>query len=962
MCGELCSAIFARLKEMNEGGEEEEEDEGDDEEKEEDGEDEGESLPVYDSCVVEDPSTPHGVVLGKGDSVASSKETLSPDTIEAWLDDNPAFCHSYFSRKASSTMINLWVEEHMHCFVEQAQELQAQPTELLPGPGDRFQRCGEVSASKLDRPLQPMLTEDPADGSLTFMWKSTKEGQSEAGRRVGGEQREGHARARNSVRESHSLVEEKESLLELVKDIASHLDVLTLCHRILLHINRVLTADRCSLFIVRCDAAHERHLVSRLFDVSLGSTPEQTRNTGLRLPWGKGIVGHVAASGRPLNVANAYKDRRFNVEVDLMTGYKTQSVLCLPLKDYKGEIVGVAQAINKKGDNGGQFTAKDETDFSAYLAFCGIVLHNAKLYEKSLMENKHNQILLELASLVCEEQRSLSQLSFSDVFHKNLEDLRETSETSKREGEIPVNYIYAEFVAWSLTLLNIPDAYCDDRFDPPNEDAMEWKTNSLLCAPICNRKKDTVIGVCQLMNKLEEDTNEVVAFDQNDEQFVVAFALFCGMAIDNTRMFETVSKSVAKQAVTLEVLSYRMMAHDEEIKLLQILPIPSTDTLELLSFDFDGFEMQDEQAMAACLGMLNDLSLLQAFQITHKVAFCWILSVKKNYRHNVPYHNWRHALCTGQSMFALIMTGGFQSWLDPLEILCLMVASLTHDLDHWGVNNSYIQKAAHPLSILYGHSQLEHHHFDQCLMLLNSPGHEILQRLSVEDYHTAIGMIKHAILSTDLAVYHQTCGEFLDLVNSASLDTGNTHHRRLLRGMLMTSCDIAAITKPWPVHKKIAELVVKEFFELGDKEKEEFNTDPIGSVRESAIVCPNPRNQLPSSTHHLWTTALWPSTTYGPQVLWHGPSAGTGHYGPRSCLRTSVRWHQAIQDILNREKKHRIPAHQVNFIDTMGLPLYKALYSLSPACKPLMEGCQKNRRYWQLLDKQQSDPQRNVSE
>uniref|UniRef100_A0A8C4R9Z5 3',5'-cyclic-GMP phosphodiesterase n=1 Tax=Eptatretus burgeri TaxID=7764 RepID=A0A8C4R9Z5_EPTBU len=767
-------------------------------------------------------------------------------------------------------MINQWFEERVHCFETPAREVQPQPTDLLPaGPGDRFQHCSQVSASEPDRLLQPILGEDPDDGSFTFMLRSNEDAQSEARKHVRGEQRESHARVRNSVRESRSLVEEKESLLELVKDIASHLDVLTLCHRILLHVNHVLTADRCSLFIVRCDAAHERHLVSRLFDVSPGSTPEQTRNMGLRLPWGKGIVGHVAASGCPVNVANAYKDQRFNVEVDLMTGYKTQSVLCLPLKDYKGEIVGVAQAINKKGEHGGQFTAKDETDFSAYLAFCGIVLHNAKLHEKCLMENRHNQILLELASLVCEEQHSLSQLvsrilsiilsflpcqrcsvfisapdapaSFCDVFHKNLEDLRETSETSKSEGEIPVNYIYAEFVAWSLTLLNIPDAYCDDRFDPPNEDGMECKTNSLLCAPICNRKKDTVIGVCQLVNKLEEGTNEVVAFNQNDEQFVVAFALFCGMAIHNTRMFEMVSKAVAKQAVTLEVLSYHMMAREEEIKPLQILPVPSMETLDLLSFDFNGFEMQDEQAMMACLGMFNDLSLLQAFQITHQ-------------------------------------------------------------------------------------------------------GHEILQRLSVEDYHTAIGMIKHAILSTDLVVYHQlykiaaevaelvshqaiaepaiteslprscrviagsspchrhlastvffrTCGEFLDLVNSASLDTSNMHHRRLLRGMLMTSCDIAAITKPWPVQKKIAELVVQEFFALGDKEKEEFNTDPI--------------------------------------------------------------------DILNREKKHRIPAHQVNFIDSLCLPLYKALYSLSPACKPLMQGCQKNRRYWQLLDKQQSDPQQNSSE
>uniref|UniRef100_UPI0035900C07 ras-related GTP-binding protein A isoform X3 n=1 Tax=Myxine glutinosa TaxID=7769 RepID=UPI0035900C07 len=43
--------------------------------------------------------------------------------------------------------------------------------------------------------------------------------------------------------------------------------------------------------------------------------------------------------------------------------------------------------------------------------------------------------------------------------------------------------------------------------------------------------------------------------------------------------------------------------------------------------------------------------------------------------------------------------------------------------------------------------------------------------------------------------------------------------------------------------------------------------------------------------HHLWTTCLWLSTTHGPHRLGHGPSAGTGHDGPGSCLRTSVTWH-----------------------------------------------------------------------
>lgn len=54
-------------------------------------------------------------------------------------------------------------------------------------------------------------------------------------------------------------------------------------------------------------------------------------------------------------------------------------------------------------------------------------------------------------------------------------------------------------------------------------------------------------------------------------------------------------------------------------------------------------------------------------------------------------------------------------------------------------------------------------------------------------------------------------------------------HRELLRAMLMTVCDLAAITKPWEVEKRVAELVSSEFFEQGDIEREELNITPIVS-------------------------------------------------------------------------------------------------------------------------------------
>lgn len=90
------------------------------------------------------------------------------------------------------------------------------------------------------------------------------------------------------------------------------------------------------------------------------------------------------------------QDERFNHKVDAKTGYHTRSMLCLPIKDSNNEVIGVAQVINKQGDNEATFTTHDSQVFAGYLQFCGIGLKNAQLYERSQLEIKRNQVRLHI--------------------------------------------------------------------------------------------------------------------------------------------------------------------------------------------------------------------------------------------------------------------------------------------------------------------------------------------------------------------------------------------------------------------------------------------------------------------------------------------------------------------------------------------------------------------------------------
>lgn len=105
-----------------------------------------------------------------------------------------------------------------------------------------------------------------------------------------------------------------------------------------------------------------------------------------------------------------FQDSRFNREIDALTGYRTRALLCMPIKDCNGDVIGVAQVINKLGGEG-QFTAQDEKVFAGYLQFCGIGLRNAQLYEKSQLEVKRNQVSESISANRSEQRKEGSNLS-----------------------------------------------------------------------------------------------------------------------------------------------------------------------------------------------------------------------------------------------------------------------------------------------------------------------------------------------------------------------------------------------------------------------------------------------------------------------------------------------------------------------------------------------------------------------
>jgi len=110
----------------------------------------------------------------------------------------------------------------------------------------------------------------------------------------------------------------------------------------------------------------------------------------IRLPLGQGIAGSVAQTGKTVNLKDAYKDDRFDKGFDTRSGYKTKTMLCTPMKDKRGTIVGVFQIINKKR---GYFSADDLTFLASLSIPATLAIEKARLHEAEITVQRVNREL-----------------------------------------------------------------------------------------------------------------------------------------------------------------------------------------------------------------------------------------------------------------------------------------------------------------------------------------------------------------------------------------------------------------------------------------------------------------------------------------------------------------------------------------------------------------------------------------
>ena len=392
--------------------------------------------------------------------------------------------------------------------------------------------------------------------------------------------------------------------------------------------SRVMQADRATLFLLDRTAGELWSMVA-----------EDQGRRQIRVPAHAGIAGWVVQNGEVLNVPDAYEDDRFNPEVDRKTGYVTRNVLCGPVRNFAGELIGVVQVINKER---GEFEEKDETLFKAFCHQAAVAVENYNLYGRLMDSHRKMAAMLEVANSVNDTLELDSLIHV--VVDKLIEILRcdrasffvldrETDElwsmdahgSELKEIRFPASMGLAGHVAGSGEILNIPDAYVDERFNPDIDRRTGYRTRSVLAAPVLNREGQ-VIGVTQAINKTDG------RFETGDQELLQALCSQIAVALENAQLYarasqmrnylENVQQSISngiitldneRRVITMNRAALALLGREEEACLGQ-------DLRALLGEANVGIaELAEESAATRTRVSRYDLTFLRADRVPHSV-------------------------------------------------------------------------------------------------------------------------------------------------------------------------------------------------------------------------------------------------------------------------------------------------------------------------------------------------------
>jgi CheY-like chemotaxis protein len=235
--------------------------------------------------------------------------------------------------------------------------------------------------------------------------------------------------------------------IEMSSIVNSTLDLSEVLTLVLRYADRLLNSVASTLMLL------DENTGELVFTIPTGPKTDKLRE--LRISAEKGIAGWVAKRGKPVWVSDVREDPRFYPDVDMIFGFETESILCVPVRG-KGKLIGVLEVINKK--DGTPFTKADSLLLSIFAHYTAVAIENARIYgdlqehlekemetkknraeyEKSqALGNKASGLGHEFNNLLMNVQGNISlMLLETDAGHPNYDRLKSMEQSVQKGAEV----------------------------------------------------------------------------------------------------------------------------------------------------------------------------------------------------------------------------------------------------------------------------------------------------------------------------------------------------------------------------------------------------------------------------------------------------------------------------------------------------------------------------------------------
>ncbi len=300
----------------------------------------------------------------------------------------------------------------------------------------------------------------------------------------------------------------------------------------------------------------------------------------IRIPAASGLAGACYASGNPLTSDDPYGHPAFCADVDQRSGYRTRSLLCVPVRDDAGVVVGVMELLNRRE---GSFSAGDVALVELITAPAAAALLQARAWERlerSLATESRSTGVYEALSLDLRLEALLPELVDSAACLLESERATLFLHDAVR-GEIrsqvttggPISAIRmasdAGIAGAAFTddrTIAVQDVYADARFNPAIDGATGYRTRNVLCTPV-HDGEGRPVGVLEVLNRRQGD------YTDRDRQRIEAFARQVGVALRNARRYEDAVRRRMHDEALLTAFPSGVLTLDASLRVTTANPV-----------------------------------------------------------------------------------------------------------------------------------------------------------------------------------------------------------------------------------------------------------------------------------------------------------------------------------------------------------------------------------------------------